>query len=105
MKFHSVVRLRSTNSYVARKNMIEEQNATIQEQRIKMQSSLLEKQKTVVGQKKEKSVPTSVTSSKFIQKEKASAKTVDRFGNEITMEELMKKSKEGQVGKGGKPVK
>lgn len=48
MKFHSVVRLRSTNSYVARKNMIEEQNATIQEQRIKMQSSLLEKQKTVV---------------------------------------------------------
>jgi hypothetical protein len=50
-------------------------------------------------------VPTAVVSSKFIQKEKATAKTVDRFGNEITMEELMKKSKEGQVGKGGKPIK
>jgi hypothetical protein len=50
-------------------------------------------------------VPTAVTSSKFIQKEKASAKTVDRFGKEISMEDLMKKSKEGQVGKGGKPAK
>jgi hypothetical protein len=40
-------------------------------------------------------VPTAVVSSKIIQKEKASSKTIDRFGNEITLEELMKKSKEG----------
>jgi len=70
-----------------------------------MQSSMLEKKREVNAEKKVKAVPTAVVSSKFIQKEKATSKMLDRFGNEITMEEMMKKSKEGMVGKGGKAVK
>jgi hypothetical protein len=66
---------------------------------------MLEKEKVVKQAKKEKNVPTVIVSSKFIQKEKATATTVDRHGNVVTMEELMKQSKEGQVGKGGAKVK
>ena len=105
MRFHSVVRLTTTPSYDQRKTLISEQNATIAEERSKMQSSMLEKKKEVNAEKKVKAVPTAVVSSKFIQKEKATAKMLDRYGNEITMEEMMKKSKEGMVGKGGKAVK
>jgi hypothetical protein len=50
-------------------------------------------------------MPSVIVSSKVISKEKASATTTDRFGNVVTMEELMKKSKEGQVGKGGAKIK
>lgn len=66
---------------------------------------MLEKKREISAEKKVKSVPTAVVSSKFIQKEKATSKMTDRFGNEITMEEMMKKSREGMVGKGGKAVK
>ena len=52
---------------------------------------MLEKEKVVKQAKKEKNVPTVIVSSKFIQKEKATSKMLDRFGNEITMEEMMKK--------------
>lgn len=70
-----------------------------------MQSSLLDKEKVVKAtSKKEKVIPLSVISSKFIQKEKMQATTVDRFGNVISMEEAMKQSKAGQVGKGGKKI-
>lgn len=49
-------------------------------------------------------MPLSAISSKFIQKEKATATAVDRYGNVVTLEELMKQSKQGQVGKGGKKI-
>jgi len=59
----------------------------------------------VKQEKKVKNMPSVIVSSKVISKEKASATTTDRFGNVVTMEELMKKSKEGQVGKGGAKIK
>lgn len=68
-----------------------------------MQSAMLETEK-VVKQGKEKSVPRVLVSSKFIQKEKSVAKAFDRHGKEVTLDELMKQSKEGQRGKGGKAL-
>jgi hypothetical protein len=44
-------------------------------------------------------------SAKFIQKEKSTAIVTLEDGREMTMEELQKKSKEGQIGKGGKALK
>ena len=78
----------------------------IEEERSRMQSQLFEtKTKNVTSVKRKKSVPTSIVSSKIIQKEKASAKVIDKHGKEITMEEMMKQSKEGQVGKRGAAYK
>ena len=69
-KFHSVVRLQETNSYVTRKNLVIEQAEKIKDQRRKMQSDLLEKKKDVSSKsKKEKSVPKVVQSAKFTKME------------------------------------
>jgi len=70
-----------------------------------MQSSMLERAKAEKTVKGEKRIPRSVLSAKFIQKEKSTAVVTLEDGREMTMEELQKKSKEGQVGKGGKALK
>ena len=76
-KFHSVVRLQTTNSYVARKNMIIEQAESIKEQRRKMQSSMLEKKKEKKSSEAVKSVPSVVVSAKFIMQDKKALKVID----------------------------
>ena len=85
-KFQSVVKLRSTNVYVQRKNMVVEQAEQINEQRKKMQLAMVgEKRKEAQaaakqGKKKaEKHVPEVVTSAKYLvaekkESEKAAAK-------------------------------
>lgn len=94
-KFHSVVRLLPTNNYLQRKNAIVDQNMQIESERLRMQSQMLERQKVVTGIKKPKSVPTSIVSSKFIQKEKMASTGIDKYGKEVSMEALLKQAKEG----------
>lgn len=69
-KFHSVVKLQSTNSYVTRKNTIIEHAEQIREQRRKMQSSMLATKKVDRQSKAVKSVPKVVVSAKFIMADK-----------------------------------
>jgi len=71
------VRLQTTNSYVARKNMIIEQAESIKEQRRKMQSSMLEKKKEKKSSEAVKSVPSVVVSAKFIMQDKKALKVID----------------------------
>ena len=104
-RFHSVVSLTITNTYVGRRNLILEQTDQIKEQRRKMQSRLLEKQREVRTTKITKSVPTFNQSSKEIAQMKKSTIMKDTFGNELTMAEMMERSKEGGAGKGGRGVK
>jgi L-fucose isomerase-like protein len=75
MKFHSVVRLQETNSYVGRRNMVIEQAEKIKEQRREMQSSLLEKKSEANKKsKREKVVPKHAISAKVLKKEIAAQK-------------------------------
>lgn len=68
-----------------------------------MQTALLEKKKTTTkSSKSTKSVPIWIGSSKDIAASKKDMKMVDDQGNEITMGEMMEKSKEGGAGKGGR---
>jgi|LakMenE01Jun11ns_1017448.scaffolds.fasta_scaffold8965738_1 hypothetical protein len=66
---------------------------------------MLERAKAEKTVKGEKRIPMSVQSAKFIQKEKSTAVVITADGKEMTMEELQKKSKAGQIGKGGKALK
>lgn len=75
MKFHSVVRLQETNSYVGRRNMVIEQAERIKEQRRDMQSDLLDKKSDASAKKKrEKVVPKHAISAKVLKKEIAAQK-------------------------------
>lgn len=67
-----------------------------------MQSSMLEKKKDVRDTKAVKAVPKVVVSAKFIMADKKNLKVVDQDGQEISMDELQKRSKEGGAGKGRK---
>lgn len=97
-KFHSVVRLTPTNSYIARKNLIVDQAEQIKDQRRRMQSSMLEKKKEARQSAAVKAVPTFVQSAKFIMQDKKNLKVKDADGNEITMDELQNRSKDGGAG-------
>ena len=66
-----------------------------------MQSALLEKKVDKVKSKSVKSMPKVVVSSKLITQDKKNVKVRDRDGNFISMEEMQKKSMEGQR-KGGR---
>ena len=66
-KFHSVVKLTPTNLYIKRKNLVDEQDEAIRNQRKKMEFDLIEKkEKQGAGEKKQKHVPEVVQSAKFI---------------------------------------
>ena len=68
-----------------------------------MQTALLEKKKqTTKSSTSTKSVPTWIGSSKDIAAAKKNQKMIDDDGNEITIGEMMEKSKEGGAGKGGR---
>jgi hypothetical protein len=72
-KFTAVVKLKNTNLYQQRKNMIVEQADMIKDQRKKMQLAMVgEKRKEAAAGKKkvEKHVPEVVTSAKFLMQEK-----------------------------------
>lgn len=97
-----MVRLESTNAYVAKKNTIIEHAEQIREQRRRMQSSMLEKKKDVRTDRAVKAVPKVVVSAKFIMADKKNLTVLDQDGQEISMDELQKRSKEGGAGKGRK---
>jgi len=63
-----------------------------------MQSSMLEKKVERKVSKATKHVPGVVMSAKFIQQDKKNLKVIDRDGIEISMEEMQKRSREGQGG-------
>lgn len=72
-KFTSVVKLKNTNLYQQRKNMIVEQADMIKDQRKKMQLAMVgeKRREAAAGKKKaEKHVPEVVTSAKFLMQEK-----------------------------------
>jgi len=66
-----------------------------------MQTALLEKKVDRKTTKAVKSMPSVVVSSKLITQDKKNVKVRDRDGNFISMEEMQKKSAEGQR-KGGR---
>ena len=101
-KFHSVAKLVSTNAYVARKNTIIEHAEQIREQRRRMQSVMLEKKQDARVSKAQKAVPKVVVSAKFIMADKKNLTVIDQDGNEISMDEMQKRSKEAGAGKGRK---
>lgn len=72
-----------------------EQSDKIKEQRRRMQSSLLEKQKEARTTHSKKSVPQTVVSAKFIMQEKKNVRVIDDSGKEISMDEMLARSKEG----------
>ena len=70
-----------------------------------MQSGLLEKKKIERESHFVKNVPKVLITNKHIAIEKKTAKVKDHLGNEMTMEELMNKSKDTVNVKGGNKVK
>lgn len=66
-----------------------------------MQTALLEKKVDRKTTKAVKNMPSVVVSSKLITQDKKNVKVRDRDGNFISMEEMQKKSAEGQR-KGGR---
>ena len=61
---------------------------------------MLKKQIEQKKEKKEKSVPKYVGSSKHIAAEKKNLKVMDESGNMISMDEALARSKQGEKGKG-----
>lgn len=99
-RFHSVARLTMTNTYVTRKNTILEQNEIIKEQRERMQTELLERKKVARTDFKDKKVPITVQSSKFIQQQKKQERIYDEeTGQMIMLTDLVERSKKGEVSK------
>jgi hypothetical protein len=85
-----------SNAYVNRKNLIIEQNEQIKTARRDMQSAMLKRKKVERTDIVTKSVPFVTVSSKFISAEKKSARMVDPLtGVEMSLEEMMQKSKDG----------
>jgi hypothetical protein len=94
--FHAAARMTVSNAYVNRKNLIIEQNEQIKTARRDMQSAMLKRKKVERTDIVTKSVPFVTVSSKFISAEKKSARMVDPLtGVEMSLEEMMQKSKDG----------